>query len=350
VATAAALACAGGLLRPGAADAQASTPAAQADDVRQHYQRGVRLYNQRDFESALREFDAAVAQSGSANARLMAARCLRELGRSADAANALERAAHDTTDPRTREAAESELARVAPRVGRVAVHVTAPAQGASVALDGHPALEPLDPARGIAVEPGPHTLDVTATDFEPTHQPITVAAGVRVDVVVALPRMQPTQIAPDGAAAPAPAEQASVTVRTQTVPPGEGLRPVRWVTRRAAPVVSPWVGGTVAVSGALALATGIALWRVTQGIFDNAYYLCTHNSSGMCPLSNNATADTGMALEVLTNLGILVGIGALAAGAVLLGVSAVPRHERVRVIGALAPLPGGAGATVVGVF
>src|SRR5689334_2876510 len=96
----------------------AAQTAAVAADTREQFAAAQKLFEAKDFTGALPKFKELVDATGSPNARLYVARCLRELGRTAEAydemattvRDATQRAEAETKYAPTRDAAAAEMA------------------------------------------------------------------------------------------------------------------------------------------------------------------------------------------------------------------------------------------------
>ncbi|MEZ4440086.1 MAG: tetratricopeptide repeat protein [Polyangiaceae bacterium] len=119
---------------------------ARADDAAATFAEGRELYDAKRYDEALPKFQTAVAASQSPNARLYLARCLREMGRLAEAHHELSRTVADardkaTDDPyyaQTRDAAATELAVLDGRVGKIVVILDDELRGAEVRVNDAP--------------------------------------------------------------------------------------------------------------------------------------------------------------------------------------------------------------------
>lgn len=284
--------------------------------AQQRYQRGVELYDARDFERALTEFRASLQLYASPNTRLYEARSLRALGRLPEAIAVYERAAREASDraqldPRyaaTRDAAQNELGAVLPGVGRLTLAVPDIPANARVTVGGREI-----PVAGLGV-------------------PMPVMPG-RVEVVVEAEGYETAR----GTAEVAAAGEAQLTVRLHRTPTLEGHTETPWPTGPR-PVVPPpprrsplrtasWVGFGVGAAGFVAFGV-FAL--MASGRYDDLNTRC----GGMpCPESERDAVDGGRTLQTLTNVSLGVGLVGAAAGAVLfvLGRPSPERPAPVRV-------------------
>ncbi len=171
---------------PEAARADEAAEAAKAFD------QGRKLWEAKDPAGALPHFQKAVAQSGSPNARLYVARCLRDTGKLAEAYDEMARTVRDATklaegDQRyaqTRDTAAAELALLEPKVGKLVITLDSTLAGATITVDG----KPVDPALlGKPFTVPPQTLRIVATgaDGTTTEATPTVAAGSTQSITLA---------------------------------------------------------------------------------------------------------------------------------------------------------------------
>ncbi|MBW2457655.1 MAG: hypothetical protein JRI68_24335 [Deltaproteobacteria bacterium] len=195
-------------------------PQALFTEARAHYQAG-------EYEAALAGFEKALAASGSPNARLYLARCLRELGRLGEAYNQLitaraEAAARATEEDHyttTRDVADVELRQLEPRIAKLVITVPASVKGVTVTIDG----ATIDSARlgeALPLAPGEHELVATAPGRESVRATVVLNAGRTKSVpvfVTAGPPRQPPKTEPE------PADDGSSLRATSFVVGGVGL-------------------------------------------------------------------------------------------------------------------------------
>jgi hypothetical protein len=126
--------------------ATASSALAQTPAQSKRFAAAQSRYEQGSFATAYEEFRSLAAETGSPNAEMYVARCLRELGRLPEAYEAMTVALHHATvkaetEPKyasTRNAAAADLALLEPKVGRVLVAVADPPAGLTVTVNGAP--------------------------------------------------------------------------------------------------------------------------------------------------------------------------------------------------------------------
>jgi len=265
-----------------AAPAAAQAQATFAD----HYQRGVALADAGDWESALRELEAASRVEPRPRRRVQApgraaiaeydphfhmARCLTALGRFPAAALQLRAAARAGVTPRPRieelrrrieegarqaMAPAAPVATAAPEAAATRLAVTTRPAGARVAVDGVPV--GVTPLAGVAVAPGDHIVRIEATGHAAVEERVAVPAGgvyaldrALPPLATAAPRPRPTGTPAATGAAPPPSPPASpapaATPAPTAAPPPEAVAP-------------RWLGAAAWAALAAALAGGALLW------------------------------------------------------------------------------------------
>jgi hypothetical protein len=271
-------------LAPAAASARA------LEDARWAFTEGVAHYEHQRFAEALVAFERSQAIVASPNTGLMVARCLRGVGRAADAVAAFDRAEEDAREraaqgetkyTATLDAARSEGARLRATLGTILVRVARPA-GATITIDGKPISVS---SRGEATflrEPGTVSVLVRDASGAEQKQTVTVARGSSVTMDFA------------GVAAPA-APGATIG------PPGPPHSARSWAVPAAV------AAGAVAVAGGVVFA---GFGSSSQSTYDELSSRC---GAGGCGPSDRAEADRGARAQTIANVGLAVGAVALAA-------------------------------------
>jgi hypothetical protein len=296
--------------------AQASNADAQAM-VR--FNRGRELFLARNFEAALAEFRAAVTLIGSPNTRLYIARCLRELGRNAEASVEFQRAAAEASDriatePRyaaTRDTARTEGAQVQALIGRLTVRVPHPPEGVTVTVGGATLASggwdvptPTDPR---AVE-----IAASAPGRLPFHQSVRVVAGRDTDVTVELAIDPNAQVA---RATTTTNTTTSGTVSTSTAnesgtPPSSAA-----TTQETTGGGLRYVGVAVAAVGLIAGGLFVYWGSLAQNRFYDLQMICGGHACG--PAYEPQIAE-GERYALQANVMLTVGVVALGAGVVMM--------------------------------
>ncbi|NMC71058.1 MAG: PEGA domain-containing protein [Myxococcales bacterium] len=170
-----------------AAPARAQEPTdEQMETARVHFERGVELVGQEQWEQALAEFNASVEAMATAPGLLNVGLCQRRLGRNLDAQHTFERFMSEfgsTADDVDRRDAQAQLDELRGVLGRLAVEVNE--AGAEIVVDGRTAgRAPL--AQPVFVEPGEHTVAARLAGRDPVSQTVSVAAGQQSAVTLEL--------------------------------------------------------------------------------------------------------------------------------------------------------------------
>lgn len=274
--------------------ARAAEDAAQA--ASKQFAAAQSLFDAKDYAGALPLFRKALGATGSPNARLYVARCLRELGRLPEAYDELritqhEAAARAETEAKyapTRDAAASEGAILERRVGRLVIAIADPEPGVEVTLDGAPVANERVGAP-IAVTPGLREVVVTGPDGATARREVTVGAGEVKTLAVALPR------------------------------PGEGgaAPPI------APPPEEPTSGGKLRVAGYVVTGLGVAglgLFGVTAFLAESKFSTL-EEECGAARCSDpkyGDVVDSGKTFDTLATVGLISGIAGVAVGTALI--------------------------------
>ncbi len=288
------------------AGAQAPTTATGTNAAKVHFDRGTAFYASRNYEDALLEFRASFQISDSPNARLAVARCLRELGRAADAVReyeatitlANERSAQQPAYAQTRDTARAELLPISAKVARLRVEVRDAPAGVRVRINGQEVSD-ASLLHSWAVTPGVVVLDVDAPERESHHQEVAAAAGqdVRVSVTLAkLGTIIPTEAddapAPGPVLTPGPADAASDGSTLST---------------------AGWVAAGVGVAGVVSF---VVFYVLAEGHHDDVVAQCVDRTCSAA--KEDSLASTGETYQTLTNVSLGVGIVGLLTGAAFL--------------------------------
>jgi hypothetical protein len=281
---------------PIAASAQAKAPNPAAEKFKEAQER----YEAKDFASGLELARAALDATGSPNARLYVARCLRELDRLAEAHEEMERTLRDAreaakTDPKyvaTRDAAAAELALLDQKVGKVIVALVDAPPGARVELNGK-AIDAARYGQPIAVPPGDIVLRGTGEGAQPVEKQSSIKAGETQTL---------TLVFREASAAAAEPPPASASAQPKATPSGGGLRTVGYITAGVGVV-------------------GLGVFAVTGSMASSKFnQLESECGSKRCTDPKYAdTVDSGKRLDTIANVGLIVGsVGLLAGGAMIL--------------------------------
>ena len=194
-----------------------------ADDAAKAFEQGRKLWEAKDPAGALPLFQQAADQSGSPNARLYVARCLRETGQLPRAYDEMARTVRDARElaekdqryVQTRDTAAAELALLEPKVAKIIVSLGSSLRGSSVSIGDAPI--PGERLGGpVTVLPGTVRVVARENDGSVTEKTVTVKAGATVAVTLERastapgPRVVPTS--PPPAVEPGPDDGAGFGV------------------------------------------------------------------------------------------------------------------------------------------
>ncbi|MBI2896780.1 MAG: PEGA domain-containing protein [Deltaproteobacteria bacterium] len=164
--------------------------AGPAEEAGVHFREGLRLFSEQDFAGARTAFEAAYRTLPNALVLANIADCLVEEERPAEAVQAYRRFLREAGPDADREARDRAIARIAlvrPSVSDLLVRGE-PA-GAEVAVDGRP-VGALPMTERVALQPGPHFVDVEAPGHRAAHRRIEAATGEEVDLLISLERTE----------------------------------------------------------------------------------------------------------------------------------------------------------------
>jgi hypothetical protein len=268
------------------------------------------LYDQGSFVSAMEEFKSLATETGSPNAEVYAARCLRELGRLPEAYEAMTLALrHATTkaeaEPKyasTRNAAAAELALLEPKVGKLLVAVANPPAGLKVTVNGAP-LAPEKLGVAVPAATGEVVVRFVAPGRTDVERRVTLRGGEPTTLTVAL------DAAPAAAPGPPPPKDA---------PPPEPAAPTR--------------GGGGRIAGFVVIGVGVAGMATFAGagVTANSHFSSINAACGGKRCTDPSFAsqiDGGKKLDLAADVGLGVGIAGLVAGGLLVALGG-PRPAR----------------------
>ncbi|RLB61112.1 MAG: hypothetical protein DRI90_12110 [Deltaproteobacteria bacterium] len=252
------------------------------------------LYQDKQFDAALAGFEKALATSGSPNARLYLARCLRELGRVAEAyeqlsttrTEAASRAQEEPHYATTRDVATEELRQLEPRIAKLIVTVPASVTGVSVTIDGS-VINEARLGEALPLEPGQHELVATAPDREPVRSTLVLTAGRTKNVPLFI--TGPGPAGPDPDKGPSSDSDGDASLRTTS-----------------------FVVGGIGIAGIAAGAVFGAVALAKKGDVED-------NCDGLaCNAQGAKAAEDGNLFGNISTVGFVVGGVALATGLTLL--------------------------------
>jgi hypothetical protein len=254
---------------------------AQKNEARTYFQAAMAAWNDKRFEEALDNFRSSYGIVASPNSHLMVVRTLASLGRNAEAyaeaetvvAEADAAAAADPKYEATAKAAREQLANLRPQVALVTVMGAAEAAPGAALTVGGRNIDPSQWGRPIPVDPG-EVMVVLGNEA-----PKTVTATAGGDHTVDF--------------TPAPTEQAPIEASY------EG--PDR--------MMMAYIAGGVGAAGLITFAIfgGLALSQ-----YDDLDEQCPNKQ---CPTDLSGDADTGQTYQTVANVGLIIGLVGVAAGA-----------------------------------
>jgi len=269
---------------------------------------GRKLYDDGQLEQALAKFHETLDISGSPNARLYVARCLQDMGRLPEAYEQMERTAREAaekaaTDPKyedTRDAAASQLAIMGRQIGKLIVTLAGASAQATVQIDGQ---DVASDKLGVPIPIMPKAVVVRATapGKAPAERTVQVVAGETVTVLLEL-------VAPPSPAATA----ARAPTRSAAAPPAEG----EGETESGAFGPLRIVG---VVAGAIGVAGGVTAAVAGSMVANRRAKLEDECGGTHClDASYQDVIDDGRRLQLVTNIGFVVGGVGLASAVALL--------------------------------
>ena len=301
-----------------------------ASNAAESFSKGVELFEAKQYAEALPLLEEVVGSTNSPNARIYVARCLRELGRLAEAYEQMKLTVEEATtraetDERyvpTRDSGAAELAILERKIGKLVLAIADPPPGTSIKL-GERAI-PLDQVgKAIAVAPGKATLSVTAPGKQPISRELDLAPGTLETVPLTL---EDIPVAPD----PVPVEPPKPPEPRPTELTGGELRIVGFI-----------VGGL----GVVGVAIGAGLAAKVDSDFDAIDQECGGTT---CPTDLQSRVDDGRSLQTGANIALIGGAGLAVAGMAMI-IFGGPTEAPVEGA-ALVPIPGGGLLQVGGRF
>jgi hypothetical protein len=181
-----------------AAAAAKKAPPTEAElaEARRHYERGLQLYTNGDYEGALAEIERAYQLAPSFKIFLTLGRIYKQLNNYAAALNAFQRyldeGGADVPDERRVEV-DAEIKQLAARVATIEIKTR---EGATIAIDDVPVGKaPL--AKGVVVNPGRRRVSATLDGYAPAFTVVTVvgsdARAVDLDLVSLTVKAEPRE-------------------------------------------------------------------------------------------------------------------------------------------------------------
>lgn len=190
---------------PPASAARTPTKQEQAEAGKK-FKEGERAFAKHDYKAAAVAFEAAYAIAPHPDVLLNAVDARDRAGDLVIAARHCARLIKEFPEHKSVAEARAHLAQLTPKIGRA--ELAAKGGGSDLRLDG----EPVEPGE-VFVDPGDHVLRATFGS-EAVEKPFSVAAGVRVNVLVEAP----PPLREDGTREPPPGTPGPAPVATSTMP------------------------------------------------------------------------------------------------------------------------------------
>ncbi|HEY8041644.1 MAG TPA: tetratricopeptide repeat protein [Polyangiaceae bacterium] len=306
----------GALLLSSLAAASGASPidatAVQKKQAMDHFTAGKKAIEAKNWEEAAFELRASLDVVDSPNARLELARTLRDSGKLGEAwteyghvvDQATKLAAKEDRYTKTADAASTERGEIEPKLAFVTVTVAHAPADAALKVGGR-AVPAEQWSAPIVVSPG--AIDVVLSDAsgkELARQ--TVPASVGEKMPVALDAQPPPPPAPTGKAA---ADTGDDDKPGSAKPPVD-LPPPTSPSDKSKLRPYAYVAGGVGVVG-LGLFTAFGL--MSNSTYSDLQGACPHG----CPPGKQGEIDSGRTQQTVANVGLVVGIVGVAAGATL---------------------------------
>ena len=280
----------------------------------------LRLFKAGKMADALPVFREVADGSGSPNARLYTGHCLQQLGKYVEAHRAFTAVVKQTTQrgdtkyETTREAALAQLGLLEPRIAKIVVSLADVPSGLAVTLDGT-ALEEKDLGSPIVVEPGLHKIEGRATEMAPVSRDVNVDAGESKTTILAFKKLE---------TAPAPEPAPKVEVSTSK------------------PFPTRTVGFVVGGVGVAGMAVFTVAGLMAKSTFNRMNDVC--GTAGCSEPAQLGDIDKGRSQQTLANVGLVVGLVGLTAGATLVILGGRQQGNDPSSTVAISGTPGGGGA------
>jgi hypothetical protein len=281
-------------LAPGQARAQSAGDSATAESL---FNEALALLENKRAAEACPKLEASQRMDPGVGTLLYLADCYQQVGRTASAWATFREAAYmakDRKDEREALAVESAQA-LEPKLSYLTLEVSPPAGVAlEIKRDGKLIPEAVWNT-AIPVDPGPHTVEVSAPGKKPWSSSITIAEGPRQESVV-VPALEDAPLAP---------------VAPLTAPPVERRREPELGTQKT-------VGWVLLGAGSAGLITGGVLALLARGNDSDADAECRPDRRGLCNPAGVELGESARTKATWAGVSAGVGLAALGAGITLL--------------------------------
>lgn len=287
---------------PALARAQSATDSATAESL---FNEALALLDSKRPAEACPKLEASQGLDPGVGTLLYLADCYQQVGRTASAWATFREAAYmakDRKDEREPVAVESARA-LEPKLSYLTLEVT-PAAGVALEIKRDGQLIP-DAVwnTAIPVDPGPHTVEVSAPGKKPWSTTITIAEGPRQESVI-IPALEDAPLPPPVPLGAPPAEH-------EPEPP---------------PNLQKTLGWTLLGVGSAGLITGGVLALLARGDDSDADAECRPDRRGLCNPAGVELGESAQTKATWAGISAGVGLAALGAGVTLL-LTAAPTSE-----------------------
>jgi hypothetical protein len=303
-------------------------PAKPPETAQQRFDSAQALFDKGKYDEALGLFQQTYSETKSPNARLMAARCLLALGKTADAYDELyatmrEAATRAEKEPKykkARDAAAAEIAVLEPKIGKIIV--ASVDSTATVTLNGS-ALPAERIGQPMAMLPGTIVLIAQKPDGTSVRKEETISAGDTKTVTLVFPSSASPSGSSNGSTSPSPSHAPDTSTRTEKT--GGGVR----------------IGGIIVTGiGVAGLATFGGTFAVAQSKYETLKNEC-HVARCTDP-KYAGVVDSGKQMEIASDVSVAIGAAALVTGVVMIAVGG-PKEKKEGASAALTISPTGLG-------
>jgi len=287
------------------ADPSSATPA-QKKEAMDHFTAGKQAFEAKNYEKAAMELRASLEVVDSPNARLELARALRDGGKLDEAWAEYERVVQDATKlaakeeryAKTADAATTERTDVEAKLAFVLVAVAHPPAGAVLKVGGKTVSQDQWDEPIVAPAGAVDVVLTDATGKELARQTVMATVGQKLPVDL-------------DAQAPVAPHEVAAEDKPDNGPPPQDTTPPPSSSGRAK--LRPWayVAGGVGVAG---LATFGIFGLMSNSNYSDLQGACPNHA---CPSSKSSEIDNGKTFQTVANVGLVVGIVGVAAGATL---------------------------------
>jgi hypothetical protein len=285
------------LIALGLALASVAAPRAEAEEpgkealakAREEFRRGLALEVAKDYEGALSVFKGVALVKSSPQVRFHIGVCEEAVGDWVGAIASYRLALLEAKDSKVKdveEEAQSAIAKLEPRIPKITLHRGAGAGVATVVLDGRE-LGPASVGAAISVNPGPHSLELSAPGHEKSLIEVVAKEGESQEIAMTLkPRVE-------------------VVRPPLGVEEGDGR--------------SPLFGTSLAVmsAGAASLVVSGVFFGLKQSAVSDLDAACGPDGQS-CPPDLQETYDNGSLYSTVSTATFIGGLAALGVGGTLL--------------------------------